>query len=229
MSVGGGGGSGGDVTLHLLGILLSASRTAGGVGGAGGDGNVVNVTSGSTITTEGEHSHGLLAESIGGGGGSGGNASSWIVNVPIPFTTLPTINVAVSLGGSGGDGGQGRAVKILNSQGDISTSKFRSSGILAQSVGGGGGNGGDSMVHSYIVNGYSLSTAIGGSGGLGGDGDAVQVANQSRIATQGDYAYGILGQSIGGGGGAGGSSKTALADWNPLNLRSIRPAPDVRF
>ena len=86
------------------------------------------------------------------------------------------------------------------------------------------------MVHSYTVNSYSLSTAIGGTGGLGGNGDAVQVSSHGRITTQADYAYGILGQSIGGGGGAGGSSKTALADIGILtSFDPSAPLPSFAF
>lgn len=75
MSVGGGGGSGGNaITYTAGGVLFDSSFALGGQGGGGGNGGLVDLTSGSQITTQGEHAHGLYAESIGGGGGFGGNA-----------------------------------------------------------------------------------------------------------------------------------------------------------
>ena len=52
-----------------------------------------------------------------------------------------------------------------------------------------------------------MPISIGGSGGVAGNGGNVQVNdNSGTIDTFGDYAYGILAQSVGGGGGAGGFS-----------------------
>ena len=56
----------------LLGGRTRSALAVGGSGGSGGAGNVVSVTNGSNITTQGNNSDGLLAQSIGGGGGSGG-------------------------------------------------------------------------------------------------------------------------------------------------------------
>ena len=52
----------------------------------------------------------------------------------------------------------------------------------------------------------SLSVALGGNGGTGGSGGEVDVTNSAFIATHGDNAIGIEGQSVGGGGGNGGMS-----------------------
>src|SRR5690606_5619776 len=70
-SIGGGGGNGGlavagDLAVDSVGFAVS-------IGGSGGDGGlggaVVVNTSGGTITTAGDHSEGILAQSVGGGGG----------------------------------------------------------------------------------------------------------------------------------------------------------------
>jgi hypothetical protein len=212
MSTGGGGGSGGNAINYTGGVLFSSSLAMGGQGGGGGNGWLVDLTSHSQITTQGEYAHGLYAESIGGGGGSGGNADAWGLVGAIPgVDELPSVGMTLSVGGNAGAGGHGWAVDV-DSTGDISTSASHSYGIFAQSIGGGGGSGGDSTSSSIAINSLALSMAVGGQGGDGGSAYTVDVTSSGNIATQGNFAYGILGQSIGGGGGAGGSSKTLLAD-----------------
>ena len=230
MSVGGGGGSGGNAINYTGGVLFSAGLSLGGQGGGGGNGGQVNLSSASQITTQGEYAHGLYAESIGGGGGSGGNAVAWSLgsSIPIPGLELPSISTSVSVGGSAGAGGSGQAVTV-NSTGDISTSALGSYGILSQSVGGGGGEGGNSTAGTIAINSYAASMAVGGAGGNGGSGDAVQVTSSGNTATQGDFAYGILGQSIGGGGGVGGSSKTLLADIEIMTGWADLLSPDLNL
>ena len=56
---------------------------------------------------------------------------------------------------------------------------------------------------------YTMTVTVGGQGGSGNDGGAVNIDNKGVIRTTGDWADGIVAQSIGGGGGAGG---TAVAD-----------------
>ena len=234
MSLGGGGGSGGIANTFTAGAYFSLGIAAGGRGGGGGDGGLVNLTSDSQITTQGERAHGLYAESIGGGGGSGGRAKSTVAggSLPLPgpaFAFIPSLAASVSVGGSGGVGGSGDKVTVT-STGDISTSGGDSLGIFAQSVGGGGGSGGNSTATTVAVNSYALSIAVGGSGGVGGDGDDVDVTSSGNIATQGDFAYGILGQSIGGGGGRGGNSKTLLVDFElPTGWEDLIPQPDLNI
>jgi len=218
-SVGGGGGNGGSVVSYTAGFQFAAGLSLGGNAGDGGDGGQVNLTSASQITTQGEHAHGLYAESVGGGGGSGGNAlvETLAIGLPNPVG-LPSISTSISMGGSGGAGGSGQAVTV-SSTGDIDTSALGSYGILAQSVGGGGGYAGNSMAGNKAFNSYTATIAVGGSGDIGGSGDAVQVTSGGNIATQGDFAYGILGQSIGGGGGVAGNSKTLVTDIDiPIGL-----------
>jgi len=229
-SVGGGGGNGGGALNVAVGANFSVGVALGGKGGVGGDGRDVTIDSGSGIITQGGNSHGIMAQSLGGGGGSGGNsfvfsASAGVIpNIPI------ALNAAVSLGGKGGNGGDGGIVGI-DSRGDIATAGFRSSGILAQSVGGGGGDGGNATSIALQVNcDASGNVAIGGGGGLGGDGKAVHVGSSGVISTLGAHSTGILAQSVGGGGGAGGDSTTVSVDLNfPTSPEDLIPKPSGSF
>lgn len=213
-SIGGGGGDGG--AGFAVGVFGSAG--IGGQGGGGGSGNTVAVNyANGLISTAGAQSHGVLAQSIGGGGGSGGHAVSGSLGA--------VISAAVAVGGSGGSGGSGGVVNINAS--NIQTSGPDGIGILAQSVGGGGGAGGGALgvalSASNELPSVSVAVGVGGSGGTGGNGGAVNVYLQgaawiespnytqsSFISTAGDGAVGIVAQSVGGGGGYGGDS-TAIA------------------
>ncbi len=211
-SVGGGGGKAGDATGTGLGLQM----VLGGSGGAGGDGGLARLVSeaGSVITTSGNHSPGLVVQSIGGGGGSGGAAYGKVGS--------SIFGASLALGGMGGVAGDGNAVGygpywqtyFDTNSGQVSTSGADSYGILGQSIGGGGGAGGasTSAAHSYGVDEYpniALAVSFGGSGGASGKGDTVFLSNTGMISTQGAGATGILGQSIGGGGGTGGDSSSA--------------------
>ncbi|WMS45257.1 autotransporter outer membrane beta-barrel domain-containing protein (plasmid) [Acuticoccus sp. MNP-M23] len=165
-SVGGGGGKGSSGT-GLVGL--------GGSGSAGGAGGKVSLSSGAAITTMGETSRGLWAQSLGGGGGDGGSARG-----------------LVAVGGSGGSGGFGSTVTLANS-GTITTSGRYAEAIQATSVGGGGGS---ARSTSGIV-------SLGGNGGGGGAGGNVGVTNTASLATFGTGAEGVFSQSVGGGGGDG--------------------------
>ena len=59
----------------------------------GGDGGALNVTSDSTITTQGNEAEGLFAQSIGGGGGNGGSVVSYTGGVDY------TVNVCAGRAG----------------------------------------------------------------------------------------------------------------------------------
>ena len=208
-SVGGGGGNGGAATSYAAGIAFSASLAIGGTGGGGGNGGQVSVNNEYHISTSGADSIGIVAQSIGGGGGNGGSALAKSLAVA-GDPEVPTLSFAVSLGGSGGSGGTGGSVSV-SSIGEIATSSDGGHGIVAQSIGGGGGNGGDSTATAKAIEAASptvkIAVALGATGGNGGGGGPVTMAIQkcttcvSSIATQGNYASGIVAQSIGGGGG----------------------------
>ena len=188
-SVGGSGGAGGS-SAGLIAV--------GGSGGAAGDGGMVEVKNHSSLTTSGDNSDAIMAQSVGGGGGS---ASS---------TFSVSVQIGAAIGGSASGGGNGGEVSVTNSQSSgsqISTSGARSIGILAQSVGGGGGNGG--MTGQFSVGVVNLSGSVGGSGGSGGSGAKVTINSNSSLSsidTTGSDADGVIAQSIGGGGGNGGMS-----------------------
>jgi alpha-tubulin suppressor-like RCC1 family protein len=218
-SIGGGGGTGGaSVTDSGAGegdLAISATLSLGGNGGGGGAANMVTVGNQSRITTLGNASHGIVAQSIGGGGGTGGasisarGAASGDNN---------TVNLSATIGGRGGVGGGGSNV-VVRSEGRISTSGQASYGLLAQSIGGGGGSGGTSQGPTSASKNWSLNLALGGQGGVGGKGGAVAITNQGAIATQGNDSHGALVQSIGGGGGNAGSAHSGQAQsWKNLNI-----------
>ncbi|KQQ17628.1 hypothetical protein ASF53_24475 [Methylobacterium sp. Leaf123] len=187
---------------HAIGALVQSvggtggeQKTTGGgqPGEKGGDAASVTATNDGSIKTGGQYAFGVLAQSVGGKGGQGGGAS---------FS-----------GGDGGDAGNGAAVKVTN-HGSIETGGLGAIGMIAQSIGGGkpldalqvvpvkersgGGAGGF---------GGGFFFASGGAGGQGGVGGKVDVVNDGSIRTEGNKAYGVLAQSIGGGGGGGGKAQ----------------------
>ncbi len=86
----------------------------------GGDVTVVNS---GDVFTSGEQSHGIFAESIGGGGGHGGMAgideNQWSDYMAGGAGTVSlgsnSNNISVALGGQGGTGDDGGVVKVTNS------------------------------------------------------------------------------------------------------------------
>ncbi|HEX2528815.1 MAG TPA: hypothetical protein VHL31_21295, partial [Geminicoccus sp.] len=187
-SIGGGGGNGGAATADDIdvavptgeGVSLAATvaMAVGGKSGSGGYGSTVNVelSDNTTLSTFGQGSHGVVAQSIGGGGGNGGN-------------------VTVDIGGQ--DGGDMTSIQ---------TADDYANGVLAQSIGGGGGNAGVGSSNTYKLGGalnMDLDIGLGGTGGSGSTGGAVKIDLQpyAFIITQGSGSRGIVAQSIGGGGG----------------------------
>jgi hypothetical protein len=197
-SVGGGGGNGG--------FAISGNRDGpnanfrlGGNGGTGANSDTVFVNSSTSIATRGNDSHGIFAQSLGGGGGSGGFA------VAAGISTQGTVNAA--LGGKGKGGGSAQDVTVLSSGAAIETQGGHAYGIVAQSVGGGGGDGGFAVAGG-IANGSTASLSLGGSGDGGGAGRNVLLNSSTSIVTHGDDSHGVFAQSLGGGGGSGGFAIT---------------------
>jgi hypothetical protein len=219
-SIGGGGGNGAFSVAGSISISGGAaqSQTVGGSGSNAGTGGDVIVTnnyvdnSANSITTRGDLSAGILAQSVGGGGGNGGFAISGALSIDKDVSTNAV--------GGGAGGGNTAGLVTVNSGGTIVTgsatfsggvfvaslSGSGSDGILAQSIGGGGGNGGFSGALSLSTGGDAATSTVGGAGGAGSDGNTVIVDTKvgSQIVTYGDNAVGILAQSVGGGGGNGG-------------------------
>jgi hypothetical protein len=216
-SIGGGGGSGGSSVADALtvavptgedvSLAMSVSTAVGGSGGSGGYSDAVSLTlDGSTaVSTKGASSHGLVAQSIGGGGGNGGSASTMAATAG----TVDTISadIGVSVGGSGGSGGNGDTATVaLKDSASVATAGDYANAIVAQSIGGGGGNGGVGSVNSkQIGSGFNLSANVGvggsGSGGASGGTVNVDLDSGTTLQTAGSGSRGVIAQSIGGGGG----------------------------
>ncbi|PWW04351.1 hypothetical protein DFR52_1011048 [Hoeflea marina] len=190
-AIGGSGGAGGFDT---------GSVAIGGNGGEGGAGGTITAATAGALTTHGDHSLGLLAQSIAGGGGRGGNADA------------TAVFVAVAVGGNGGAGGQAGSIGI--GVGDITTAGAFSHGVSALSIGGGGGHGGTATATATAPV-FASATAVGGSGGTGGNGGAVTLDLNGAIRTGGDHSIGALAESIGGG-GSGGSARALSAAAGPV-------------
>ena len=212
-SVGGGGGSGGwAVSASEATYYASIDLSLGGSGGRGGKGGEVTVDWGSVITTAGDLSAGILAQSVGGGGGTAGAGLS-----ESSVTVYGSANIAV--GGTGGSGGSAGKVSVRQAADIVATGRG-SAGIVAQSIGGGGGWGGMAMAGSFISAHGALQIAIGGNGGGGGSASDVSVQQTGVVAASGDYSAGIVAQSIGGGGGASGMvlTGTGYTEQSDINL-----------
>jgi len=225
-SVGGSGGRGGNATNIAISYdaTFTGKVAVGGSGGLGGIGNVVTVGNTGLITTHGDFSSGVLAQSVGGGGGTGGNATNVSLSLTPPptapedFIPSPSVNFDLTVGGDGGSGAHGGAVNVTN-LGSIETHGKFATGVMAQSVGGAGGIGGDArsiqveltadpmdFLPLTSLAGLDITMVFGGSGGAGSYGDAVALTNTGNVTTRGAFAHGIVAQSVGGGGGSGGSA-----------------------
>ena len=199
------GGGGGDTAMSMVVNLLNTRSVTigigreGGTGGAGGD---VSVTSAGTVTTGGDRSTGVMAQSVGNGGGLSGSYSVGIANSSGEGKAEKSSSVGVSVGLAGGEGGTAGNVDV-SASGVIQTDGESSDGVHAQSVGGGGGIGG-SATSIIFRESASARVAVGGTGGKGGVGGDVSVDSTASILTRDEKSSGITAQSIGGGGGTGG-------------------------
>ncbi len=160
---------------------IGGSGAQGGTAGNGGNptlNNYTNIVTGSpTDATKGINSHGIFVKSVAGSGGAGG-----------------TCYIGCS-GGSGGGAAAGGNAAAYN-YGNITTYGDGAVGMLVQSLGGNAGSGGS----SYGIVGAS------GSGSRGGNGGNAYAENSGTIITNGDRAYGIQAQSVGGNGGSSGDA-----------------------
>ena len=223
-SIGGGGGSGGSAAADAVSLspskyipAVSVSISLGGDGGAGGKGNTVTLNNSGLITTGGDGSLGVVAQSIGGGGGMGGDSSAASYSNGRQSTV--NISVSVSIGGQGGNGGNGANVTITTAA-PRATAGPNAYGGVARGGGGGGGVGGGGDATSTAADAKAslgTSIAVGGEGGGGGTGGTVTLTNRGAITTRGDASHGIFAQSVGGGGGAAGGG-TANASGTKLAI-----------
>ncbi len=149
--------------------------------GAGGT-ITVNTAATSSVRTTGTHSHGILAQSIGGGGG-------WIVGL-LPSAAQPFVKDP-SMGGNGGD-------INVSIAGSVSTTGAAAYGVLAQSVGGGGILGG--YIGGGAVSKFQQDGTGNGPGRYGSGGD-IDISVSGSVSTTGANSHAVFAQSVGGGGG----------------------------
>ena len=104
-------------------------------------------------------SHGILAQSIGGGGGYGGTVQTTYPDfAPVPENSGAADNAfATGASGNGGD-------VTVTATSSIRTTGGSSAGVLAQSVGGGGGIAGTAG-SAFYEDGW-LGARIGSAGGV---------------------------------------------------------------
>jgi hypothetical protein len=199
-SIGGGGGNGAFGISAAGSTANAGSQSVGGSGGSAGTGGEVTVNNhtGGVIMTSGMYSHGIEAQSIGGGGGNG----AFSIGAAASLNNDSDSKVGAGVGGSAGNAG----IVTVTNDAMIGTGGVGALGIFAQSVGGGGGSGGFAIGASVSASGASLGSTLGGAGGGGGAGNTVKVTNSAEIMTGGASATGIFAQSVGGGGGNGGFS-----------------------
>jgi hypothetical protein len=207
-SLGGGGGDGGFAVSAGGAQYGALSLSLGGDGANAGQGRDVKVDSLGSITTQGDQSNGIFAQSLGGGGGNGGFAVSAALTI-----SQISLNASLAIGGNGGTGATAGNVHV-SSTGDITTTGLSSDGILAQSIGGTGGNGGFSGALGLQSGGAAVARSVGGNGGKGNNAGTVDVTSIGNITTQKANSAGIFAQSVGGGGGNGAFSLLVDATYN---------------
>ncbi|MDF2231310.1 autotransporter outer membrane beta-barrel domain-containing protein [Albimonas sp. CAU 1670] len=220
-SIGGGGGNAASGTASSrnwdAGPGVSMNFGIGGFGGQGGDGGTVSfgMDGNANIATYGEGARAVLVQSIGGGGGT-----SQGVTAGLSVSALKS-TATLKMGLQGGAGGKGGDLTLLDVTGRFFTFGADADGFLAQSIGGGGGLGGSvggagadntgiiqeiKDLKSDLNSPFDLRASLGGRGGSGQDGGDITGLNLSgQVTTHGDFAEGVVVQSIAGGGGAGGA------------------------
>lgn len=234
-SVAGGGGAAG----HATSIYLSAEKkttfssqdgqlttkdlsklilTSGGVKGGFGIGGDVSVQADSgSVRTEGDGAIGILAQSVSGGGGTSALAD------PIHHVS------SIFFGAQGSSPYNHAGQTTVANWGEVSTKGMFSSAIVAQSIGGGGGahlsvqNRRSELLGANALASETGSVHLGALNG-NGSGNPVTITSGGALSTTGDFALGILGQSIGGGGGLvtlDNDASTTLVDfggsWDRVN------------
>ncbi len=158
--------------------------------GSGPGGDLTLFIEGS-VSTQGDSSDALIAQSIGGfvGGGSTDDGYS------------------AGIGSAGAGGGAALTLTTKAPAGSstaFSTDGLASDAVAVQSVGGGGGKA------FQVLQGLTALGATGFAGGKGGDLQAT-VAGAGVIETKGDFSRGVYLHSLGAGGGNAGPNMTVTA------------------
>lgn len=179
-SVGGGGGTGGGSSASDT-ISISVDATIGGKSSKSSDGGAISVNNAGRITTAGDQSHGVFAQSVGGGGGT-----VFVNQITNPVKPTSDADEIAALD------------EAMRATRDL---------LAAAKAGGGSATHNDPNLFPTS----SLRYTVGGQGGAGGNGGTVELTHSGSISTSGPNSFGIFAQSIGGGGGAGGNGSTAEA------------------
>lgn len=165
---------------------------------------IVSTAAGSSVTTRGHISPGLVAASVARSGGDAGRA--------ITGQGFSGAAEGLTVGGDGGDAG----TVTLTSLSDITTAGRYSSAIEARSVTGGGGSA-KGVVDASAVGILGVAVTLGG--GAGGSAGEVAASSGGTLLTGGHHAYGLhaLSLSLGGSGGsaaqASGTGGSSRASW----------------
>ena len=197
------------VELNLpLGFSKTLNVGSGGGPGVAGNGSGISYSQGGGITTLGDWSHGLVAQSIGGGGGMGGLANS--------SSSLAGTVSMMRLGSQGNSSGNGGDITLTFGTGSTistglvsgsSVTGYAAFGVLAQSIGGGGGVAADASTAPSTA-----EARLGAQGsvpsGTTRNGGTVTINGTASIVTRGAFGMGMVLQSIGGGGGVAGSGNS---------------------
>lgn len=189
-SIGGGGGMGADSSANGTNTVTAA---LGGTGGVAGKGGAIAITfdGSASIMTGGDGSHGVFAQSIGGGGGYAGVGvfQSQLPN-GLPITTGLVRDEVAS-----GDGGTITIKTAETSKSlSIATAGNAAHGIFAQSIGGGGGsytNVTEAAVATPLIPSATAVTRTRASG----NGSNVVIDITGNVATTGLGSYGIYSQT----------------------------------
>ncbi len=189
-SIGGGGGMGADSSANGTNTVTAA---LGGKGGVAGNGGAINIQfdGSASIVTGGDGSHGVFAQSIGGGGGYAGVGVFQVAQLNgLPLTTGLVRDEVAS-----GDGGA-ITIKTLSTSKTLSiaTAGDAAHGIFAQSIGGGGGsytNVTEAGTASALIPSATAVTRTRASG-KGGD---VIIDITGNVTTTGLGSYGIYSQT----------------------------------
>jgi hypothetical protein len=197
----------------------------------------VNQSSTGIITTTGDWSHGIVAQSLGGGGGKSatisGTDSSTVasfssMNITLSDNSTVTTANGMQLGAARGKGNANTTTITLG--GNVTTGAtganatgYSAIGVLAQSIGGGGGLATDHAAAStgnITLGGQSSDLSTPASGG---DGGLATVSGNATVLTRGESAHGVVLQSIGGGGGlAGAGSSQEFQGNNTFSAHNIQ-------
>lgn len=175
------GGGGGIATTKQTGGAIDLGLTADDTSTRDGGQLSLTFQANSDIQTSGAGSHGLVAQSIGGGGGIANPDSNTGLDLEVPMRTATAH-------------GYGKQV-TLTLEGDISTTGDGANGVVAQVIGGGGG-----LYNNFAgsTGGANSSQDAGQNGNL-----AISLASGASIQTSGQNADAILAQNVTGNGQSG--------------------------